>query len=174
MALQFDEYFIVTGGADGRVRVFETGSGRLVRDWYGNVGGGGYGGGYGGVSGGYGYDVLSDADTATGMTNIPTLRYENVWKVVFGGSLWGATATGNGMMMDLSKGKGNIRDVQDDGDGRFGERKRGRGRDICAVMCQKPGGRTVVEIWRMSPDMNIARAPERDGEDEQKGEESET
>ncbi|KAF9497841.1 WD40 repeat-like protein [Pleurotus eryngii] len=164
MALQFDEYFIVTAGADGRVRVFETGSGRLVRDWHGN----GASGGYGAVGGGYGYDVLSDVDTAAGMTNIPTPRYENVWKVVFGGSLWGATATGNGMTMGLDKGKGNVCGVPDGDDDGLGKREKVRGRDVCAVMCRKPGGRTVVEIWRMSPDMDVVegQASDRGGEEE--------
>ncbi|KDQ26392.1 hypothetical protein PLEOSDRAFT_1113054 [Pleurotus ostreatus PC15] len=159
MALQFDEYFIVTAGSDGRVRVFETGSGRLVRDWYGNVG-----------SSGYGYDVLSDVDPAAGMTNIPTPRYENVWKVVFGGSLWGASATGIGTTtMDLDKG--TIHDVPDGGGDGLRKRERGRGRDICAVMCRKPGGRTVVEIWRMSPDMDVAPASAQQWSGEAKDEE---
>ncbi|KAF4569447.1 F-box domain-containing protein [Pleurotus pulmonarius] len=169
MALQFDEYFIVTAGADGRVRVFETGSGRLVRDWYGNTGGGGNGGASGG---GYGYDVLSDADTSVGMPSLPALRYENVWKVVFGGSLWGASAPGNSMTtIDLDDGRGNIRGIPDGGNDGLGKRERGHGRDICAVMCRKPGGRTVVEIWRMSPDMDVAPASESqrggEGEDEE-------
>ncbi|KAJ8515898.1 hypothetical protein ONZ45_g6745 [Pleurotus djamor] len=125
-ALQFDENFIVSSGTDGRVRVFATETGKLIRDWYGAEGGrNAFGSTYA-----YGVETGSVIGPPVGMRG-GNGRYERVWKVVFGGSMWGA---------------GERHSSKRDGSN--------SGRDICAVMCRKPDGRSVMEIWRMSPKMD--------------------
>ena len=74
--LQFDPHFLVTGGSDGKVKLFESGMGVV-----GQSGAGGYGSasGYGGGGSASGGSVSGRGEYVRDLTN----PVESVWKVCF-------------------------------------------------------------------------------------------
>ncbi|KAL0954108.1 hypothetical protein HGRIS_005254 [Hohenbuehelia grisea] len=148
-SLQFDEHFIVTGGRDGLVRVFETGTGKLVRDWYttpalnsqhmpivhprlrGNSPSPGRAA------------IISSTHSAPPISPFSdegaySRPAETVWRVAFGGCL--SAPVGDG---PSASSPGHDLACEHDM----------RGKDVCLITSRRKG-RTVVEIWRMAPKLS--------------------